>query len=221
MTRARWIYRNLTLLSEESARFHTWFGIVTLIFLLATCSASRSSQTRMVKIPETENRWTDEMDSLARQIESEYKFPHGICHAFAARESYQYDAESFRTEANYVESNSAMALRVKAQARQFAKQHGGIPSYLSELYQLGTSWGLFQMMGINLRRFGCNTLFLHSIDLREQFELFAKMFQDNLKRFKTVRNAVSAWNHGHSLKGYDAYAEGPRGVLTSLAKFNY
>lgn len=172
------------------------------------------------EVPITEG-WTSEMQDMAWQTENDFGFRHGICHAFAERESDAYDPQSFRTEKNYVELNTRYAKEVRGRAYAFAKAHNFIPSYYTEIFQLGSSWGIFQMMGINLRHYGCQRKFLSLIPLKEQFQLFGLMFTDLLTRYKgNYRLAISAWNHGSGRTNYDEYADSKRGVYTRFLHFN-
>lgn len=149
---------------------------------------------------------------MACYTEKAHNLPSGTCHAFAERESaYRYWV--YRVEKSYVEMGGTYAKNVRKEAMAFAKAHNYQPSYYTEIFQLGTSWTMYQIMGINLRRYGFAGNYMNEITLEAQFEMFGRFLEDLVKRFG-FEGAVSAYNHGRPWTGFDEYRDGPRGVLT-------
>src|ERR1051325_829862 len=100
--------------------------------------------------------WTARMDSLARQLEREHTYPHGTSHAFAAQESWPpYDTASVRDESAYFNKGSRMEDSVQAQSARFVREHPehGL-TVVVERAQESISYGIFQIMGYNLRKMG-------------------------------------------------------------------
>lgn len=140
-------------------------------------------------------QWTERMDSLARATEMKHDLPHGTCKAFSLQESnHRRDAE--RVEANYVSASGAYAKRVRSEALAFSRANGGLPSYLTEIYQRGKSVTQFQIMGINVRSLGYNGKYLSGIRLSEAFDLFGRFVANLRKRWPKLEDWIAAYNAG-------------------------
>jgi hypothetical protein len=149
-------------------------------------------------------QWTEKMDSLAKVTEAKYDLPPGTCKAFSLQESnHQRYAE--RVEANYVMGNRSYARRVRYEALAFSKANGGLPSYLTEVYQRGKSVTQFQIMGINVRALGYKGKYLSEIRLHEAFELFGRFVVGLKRRWPDRSDWIAAYNAGSPRKKNGRY----------------
>lgn len=161
--------------------------------------------TALLMLASTANaQWTPRMDSLARYTECKYKLPPGTCKAFSLQES-NHQRHAIRTEANYVEANGAYAKKVRSESLAFSRANGGIPSYLTEVYQRGTSFGQFQIMGINLRWLGYKGKYLNEIRVAEMFDMFGRFVANLRKRWAKQSDWVAAYNAGSPRKRNGRY----------------
>lgn len=167
--------------------------------------------------------WTERMDSLAKVTESIYNLPHGICQAFALQES-AYNHYAIRAEANYIDDEGTYAKNIRSQAAAFVKKKGK-PSFFTEVVQRGQSYGLFQVMGQNLRTMGLEEPYLEQgFHLKDQFDYFGKFISQLLKKYNgNVSYVASAYNGGskainggnYTNKGYVS------NINRNLNKFTY
>lgn len=146
--------------------------------------------------------WTPEMQKFACHTEKTYGLPSGMCRAFALQESnYQPFAE--RVEANYVEKSGTYAAKIRATAYAFAKAHNWQPSFLTEVYQMGKSVTLFQIMGVNMRAMGYDAPFMNYVSLTDQFEYFGKFVRPLLKKHNgNIASVASEYNGGYGAVAY-------------------
>ena len=141
--------------------------------------------------------WTAEMDSLAKETEAKYKLRPGTCKAFSWQES-NHNPYAIRVEANYVEATGAYAKRVRMESRAFSKANNGLPSYLTEVYQMGTSWTQYQIMGVNVRALGYKSPFLYPIPMHTAFDMFGRFFSNLVKKHNgDYAYAIGEYNGGY------------------------
>lgn len=137
------------------------------------------------------------MDSLAKLTDATFGLRPGTYQAFSWQES-NHRPYAIRTEANYVEASGAYAKRVRAESYAFAKANGWLPSYLTEVYQRGTSFGPTQIMGINLRAMGYKGPYLQQITLAEHCEFFGRFFSALVKKHNgDYAYAIGEYNGGY------------------------
>ena len=148
--------------------------------------------------------WTPEMEKFARHTEKEFGLPSGTCRAFALQESnYQPFAE--RVEANYVEKTGTYAAKIRSAAYAFAKAHNWQPSFLTEVYQMGKSVTLFQIMGVNMRDMGYDAPFMNYVALTDQFHYFGIFVSRLHRKHKgNFASVASEYNGGYGAVAYKA-----------------
>ncbi len=164
------------------------------------------------------------MDSLAKITETNYNLPHGICRSFALQES-NYNQYAIRAEANYIEANGTYARNIRAASYQYAKAHNWQPSFLTEVVQRGESWGLWQIMGSNMRDMGFDCpFFAGCIDLDDQFKYFGIFISKLLKKYNgDISYAAAAYNGGYGAirNGNFRNASYVNHILANIEKFKY
>lgn len=155
-------------------------------------------------MPAVAQNWTPEMEKFACHTEKEYGLPSGMCRAFALQESnYQPFAE--RVEANYVEKTGTYAAKIRAIAYKFAKAHNWQPSFLTEVYQMGKSVTMYQIMGVNMRAMGYSAPFMNYVALTDQFEYFGRFVKPLLKKHNgNIASVASEYNGGYGAVAYKA-----------------
>lgn len=138
--------------------------------------------------------WTSQMDMLARSTETRYHLPHGTCRAFALQES-GYSPQAYRVETGYFNQGSRYYRKVVASSQLFAESHAGSDPVTEQAYE-SISFGMFQLMGFNLRSLGCQRIVLTQISLDEQFEYFGRFVSPLFKRYGSLARVASAYNTG-------------------------
>jgi hypothetical protein len=141
--------------------------------------------------------WTRSDDSIADRIECANGFPEATLQTFAYKES-GYDAEAWRFEIAYSDKTGSYYQKIRARAYAFCKARGfnGRPSVDTEIAQRGISWGMFQMLGDNLRETGCKRLFMSGLTRAESFEFFALFFDKIWQKRKNFHLACVEYNGG-------------------------
>jgi hypothetical protein len=86
-----------------------------------------------------------------------------------------------------------MARIIRDRSHKFSKEHGGVPSVLTEVFQEGSSHTRFQIMGINLRSLGVTSLYLSRLSDRAAFDRFGQFMAPLLKRY-TLYKAIGLYN---------------------------
>ncbi|GEM_PF-3627112 len=157
-------------------------------------------------------RWTPELDSLAKATEAKYGLPANLCRAESWKES-KHEPQAIRTEGNYTVGQSKMARLVRARSTAFSRKHHGIPSFLTEVFQEGSSHTRFQILGVNVRALGCTTPFLSDIPDSDAFAYFGKFYAPLFKRYD-LYHAIGRYNGPRFPASY------PREVLSLMEQFN-
>lgn len=143
--------------------------------------------------------WTEQMQRLATQTESKYNLPAGSCYAFAKQES-GFNPYATRFETHYGLGGGRYARMVRSHATEWSRIWHGTPSMWTETVDCGKSWGIFQIMGINLRNLGYDGQYMNEIlsddGLAEQFEYFGRFVRDLRKRFPRLTDWIAAYNAG-------------------------
>lgn len=164
------------------------------------------------------------MDSLAHVTEKQYNLPHGICRSFALQES-NYNQYALRAEASYINADGAYARNIRLAAYAFSKAHKYQPSFLTEVVQRGESYGLYQIMGSNMRDMGFDCpFFAPCIGLEDQFKYFAIFIGRLLKKNNgNVSFVASEYNGGYgAIRGGDFRNKGyVSNILRNLERFKY
>ena len=138
------------------------------------------------------SRWIPYLDSLAKATESRYGLTVGLCRAISWKES-KHDSTATRAEGNYTILKTRMAGIIRIRSLKFSKRHGGIPSFLTEVFQEGSSHTRFQIMGVNLRSLGVNALYLSRISDSTAFDCFGKFMAPLINRYPLYK-AIGLYN---------------------------
>jgi hypothetical protein len=138
-----------------------------------------------------------ELDSVARK----HHLPVALLAAIVQEES-QFNAFAVRTEPSYLKKK--LVIR---QARKWSRDHGGIPTYETELYLRATSMGLAQPMGEVAREQGFRARFLSELIMPfNSLDEGAKLLQSKLRKYKSdTLSAISAYNQGSNKKRRGVY----------------
>jgi hypothetical protein len=141
--------------------------------------------------------WTAWDDSLADRIECANGFPKATLQTFAYKES-GYNAEAWRFEIAYSDKTGSYYQKIRARAYAYCKSRGfnGKPSVDTEIAQRGISWGMFQILGDNLRECGLKKPFMSTLTRSESFEYFAKFFAPIWNKHKNFLLACVEYNGG-------------------------
>jgi soluble lytic murein transglycosylase-like protein len=133
-----------------------------------------------------------EIDSVARIN----KLPPALLAAFVQEES-NFNPFATRTEPSYLKKKAVIAA-----ARKWSREHGGIPTYQTELFYRSTSMGLMQPMGEVAREQGFNKKYLSElITPFNSLSEGAKHLKTKLRRYgKDTLSAISAYNQGSNKK---------------------
>lgn len=141
--------------------------------------------------------WTAWDDSLAARMECANEFPEATFQTFAYKES-GYNAEAWRFEIAYSDKTGSYYQKIRARAYAYCKARGfnGKPSVDTEIAQRGISWGMFQILGDNLRECGLKKPFMSTLTRSESFEYFAKFFAPIWNKRRNFHLACVEYNGG-------------------------
>lgn len=135
------------------------------------------------------------MQHMADSCEAIYQLPPGSYWVFSKKES-NHKPHAVRVEANYVNANGLYAKIIRKAASNYRLKHNGMPSYLTEITQRGTSVSQFQIMFHNLREMGFDETYAADLTLEQSFEYFGKFLSNLRKRYPDNWDWVAAYNAG-------------------------
>ena len=166
--------------------------------------------------------WDSLKDSLAQATELKYGLPHGICRAEALQES-AYNPWAFRVETSFVNDGGRYSRNVEREAEAFVYDTSNHFADVTDNFvnveriERGESFGLFQIMGENLRILGYKNRFINPT-LVEQFDFFGKFYQKLWLTYHSIAICASVYNSGSVRNKNGQYAHN---IIRYQRQFRY
>lgn len=132
-----------------------------------------------------------EIDSVAKL----HNLPPALLAAFIQEES-AYKTWAVRTEPHYKQKKVVLD-----GARAWSRNHGGIPTFYTELDNRSQSFGLMQVMGQTARENGYKERYLTTLcDPFNGIEQGARVLKQKLAKYGDTLSMISAYNQGNNRK---------------------